>query len=695
MPLSMQSGALVAPPEKPQVTSASGRRRFLLAVTSALLHAGACGWSAEEPGTSPAPRTPPQVEAVCVSQPPTIDGQLDDACWAEAPRLTGFFSPDVNEPVPEETIGMVCADGKAIYVAFICRDRTPGDIMSAETHRNGAIWDDDFVEVGLDPWNQHGDMYAFRVTANGTQSEDIPGGSATKIEWRGDWKGAATRTPDGWTAELAIPYSILRYPLGQTTFGLYIGRHFGAERIWVMHPVTGTGKGWDKTLACDLCGLHPPVQKPRPIYMPYVMADLGDSPGRHFDTGLDLQYRMENGLTALATLNPDFTQIEQAVEPISFSYTERYLPELRPFFVTGQGYLPGDVMLYTPRIGDFDAGLKLFGTLGADRYGFLDAIRYGLENTLAAQTTHKFSDTYDMTVRFVDHREVGEPGNIVWAFAGGRNLRSNDGQDAQWVMFRQSRWQNGASGATYNLGVSHSRGTDRLHYFGLLQLATDYQPALGYFWDQNSTGGIGDLGIDHHNDKGKVEAHGWGVFWQYMPYLHGGGMLHSRISPGYYLKLRRGYVFSADVAPGRDYNDNTSDAGLYFGWNDNDMYRRGGFSIRKGKRAGGDYIDLSIGQGAHPARALSVNANVAYSHLSPPSPDAYHAYQAVLTASYDVTPERTLSARAIAQDGGVTAYAAYRQVVRRGTDIYIILGDPDPSHTGVANRLAVKFIRVL
>ena len=57
--------------------------------------------------------------------------------------------------------------------------------------------------------------------------------------------------------------------------------------------------------------------------------------------------------------------------------------------------------------------------------------------------------------------------------------------------------------------------------------------------------------------------------------------------------------------------------------------------------------------------------------------------------------ERSIGLRVIARNTGVTAYAAYRQVVRRGVDAYVIVGDPDPSRTRFAPRLIVKLIRTL
>lgn len=112
----------------------------------------------------------------------------------------------------------------------------------------------------------------------------------------------------------------------------------------------------------------------------------------------------------------------------------------------------------------------------------------------------------------------------------------------------------------------------------------------------------------------------------------------------------------------------------------------------KGVRAGGDYTYYSLGQGFRPQRYLSLRVNAEYTHLEPPSEEAGHNYQTVVTASYDLTTEKSVAARLIARDVGVSLYGVYRQVVRRGMDAYVIVGDPDPARTGFASRVAVKLI---
>ncbi len=53
------------------------------------------------------------------------------------------------------------------------------------------------------------------------------------------------------------------------------------------------------------------------------------------------------------------------------------------------------------------------------------------------------------------------------------------------------------------------------------------------------------------------------------------------------------------------------------------------------------------------------------------------------------------AAGGIWRDAGFSAYASYRQVVRKGMDAYVIVGDPDPTLTGFASRVALKLIWAL
>jgi hypothetical protein len=626
--------------------------------------------------------TPPQVEAVYVDQPPVIDGTLDDACWAEAAKLSDFYVLTADQPLPEETTAFVCVDSTAIYLGVICQDRTPDDIRAVETRRNGDVWNEDCVYFEVDPWNQHRDTYAFLVNARGTQSDIVPGGSATKTEWRGDWQGAAVRTPDGYQVEMAIPFSILRYPPGQTTFGFSVSRFLAEERLWLCYP--DAGRPWNSLLAADLVGLHPPSIRPRPLFMPYVTLGAGEGT-RRFDTGLDVQYKLPNGLTALGSLNPDYSQIEQVVEPISFSYTERYLPEVRPFFVTGQDvYFPNARSFYSNRIQDFDLGVKVFGTIGDDTYGLLDAVTYGSENSVAGAWQHQFTPDAYARLMLVDHEQADGPSNLIYGLTTARTWRHPDSGDNIWTVLYPA--------GSYELGGSHWSAPGALGWnWRLARVEADYQPALGYVVDQNTQGGECNLNWSNQYEKGALLSRGWNAGVSYYPYLTG-GLYSSGVSGAYDWEWRNGRLFEIAAGTGKDHDQRSADVNFTLGWNWRSLYYRGHLFALRGTQAGGEYTWITVAQGFRPTQHLSVALGGGYAHLAPPSPDAYHAYQTVVTASYDLTTEKSVAARLVAQDGGINVFAAYRQVVRRGMDAYVLLGDPNPQHTGFTNRVVVKLI---
>jgi len=88
-------------------------------------------------------------------------------------------------------------------------DSAPAEIQATRTVRDGDFGYDDLITVELDTFFNRRDISAFSINPLGTQSDEIAGGRSTKIQWKGDWQGAAVRTDYGWSAEFAIPFSIL------------------------------------------------------------------------------------------------------------------------------------------------------------------------------------------------------------------------------------------------------------------------------------------------------------------------------------------------------------------------------------------------------------------------------------------------------------------------------------------------------
>ena len=141
------------------------------------------------------------------------------------------------------------------------------------------------------------------------------------------------------------------------------------------------------------------------------------------------------------------------------------------------------------------------------------------------------------------------------------------------------------------------------------------------------------------------------------------------------------------------------------GWRRRDIHRGGSMRLNYGKRNGGDYRSVFLQQGFRPTPPFGVNLSLEHSQIRYPAvsdPEDYVRSQLILSLNYDLTPERGLGGRLVARSegenqlfghGGTTNfYLTYRQAVRRGTDLFVILGDPNASTT--QTRLAMKAVQV-
>jgi hypothetical protein len=125
-----------------------------------------------------------------VNVPPVLDGDLSDPCWQQFYHSNEFWNCDANRAPDQKSEIWLCVDARHLYVAAYCHDTEPAKIHGEQKKRNGNIETDDSMSINVDPTYSQGGIYNFKVTPRGTMSEEIPGGSDAKIEWRGDWRAA-------------------------------------------------------------------------------------------------------------------------------------------------------------------------------------------------------------------------------------------------------------------------------------------------------------------------------------------------------------------------------------------------------------------------------------------------------------------------------------------------------------------------
>jgi hypothetical protein len=308
-----------------------------------------------------------QLPAARLAAPPVVDGVVNDAEWAGAPRVGDFvqFQPQRGEPSTVRTEAIVAVDAGHVYVAFRCWDPEP--LVARLTQRDADLLSDDSVVVVLDTAHDRQSGYYFFTNPLGAQLDGriAEDGRQTDDAWDGAWRSAAARTGEGWSAEFAIPLSTLKYAAGQgRTWGINLGR----ERRRTLEFSSWAGPLDDMarvSQAGRLVGLDLAPPERRHQVIPYGLTRLQQDAGSDWQAGVDARYAVTPQTSIYATVNPDFATIEADVEEVNLTRFEVSLPEKRQFFLEGSELFNQRIRtFYSRRIADIWGGAKLLGKQG-------------------------------------------------------------------------------------------------------------------------------------------------------------------------------------------------------------------------------------------------------------------------------------------------------------------------------------------
>lgn len=310
---------------------------------------------AENPET---PRSPdddrdasPLVEAVPTSGEITLDGELDDPAWREAPAFSQFLQKDpVQGASPSErTMVRVLYDDEAIYIGAHLYDSSPDSIVARLGRRDAQLESDNFM-VFLDPYNDGRSGYYFGVNAAGTMYDGVLlNDDWDNSDWDGVWQARTTVGKDGWTAELRIPYSQIRfYQRDEYVWGINFKREISRKNELDYLVYTPREESGFVSRFWDLVGIRDIKPSRQVEVTPYVTSraeyteaaagnPFNDGSRYNLDAGADLKMSLTSNLTLNGTVNPDFGQVEVDPAVINLSDFETYFPEKRPFFIEGAG----------------------------------------------------------------------------------------------------------------------------------------------------------------------------------------------------------------------------------------------------------------------------------------------------------------------------------------------------------------------
>jgi len=295
-----------------------------------------------------------------------IDGNIDENAWKKATPASDFIewrpSFGKQEGASSKTVAYVLYDNTSVYVGGYCYEQTK-DSISKELVGRDVVGVNDFIGVIFDTYNDKINAFGFYVTPYGEQFDAKYSNSAIGEDptWNAVWNSAAKVHADGWSFEMRIPYSALRFSNKEhQSWGLNFTRRrnkTGQQYMW--NPVNPKVNGFvnQEGLWAGIEKIYTPL---RLSFSPYFSTYLNHYPNKtpgvkdwtsSVNGGMDVKYGISDGFTLDMTLVPDFGQVQSDNHVLNLSPFEVKYNENRSFFTEGTDLFTKGDLFYSRRIG--------------------------------------------------------------------------------------------------------------------------------------------------------------------------------------------------------------------------------------------------------------------------------------------------------------------------------------------------------
>jgi len=428
----------------------------------------------------------------------TLDGALDEEAWRIAEPASDFVQaePHEGQPATEHTEVRLVFDSDALYVGVVCRDSTPDAAIVNDIRKDFPAGDQDTFEVIFDTFADRRNGFVFVTNAVGAKSDTqiANEGRDVNLSWDAVWTVATRRGPDGWSAELRIPFKTLRFERGEGhIWGINFSRRIRRKNeIDYWSAVPRVYNLYRASLAGTLSGLPDASQGRNLRVKPWMASNSTRAVGgAAFDNtaqvGLDAKYGVTPSLTLDVTVKPDFAQAEADEQQVNLTQFSLYFPEKREFFLENSGmFYFGDIpresrvggfrfavpeeevlLFFSRRIGLTDTGEQIPIAAGGRLTGRVG--RYGVGA---------------MTIQTQD--DNGRPGDNYTVLRGRRDILTNSDVGAIFL----SRQSSGASNDRNEVA-----GVDaNFRFFGALNINTFLTRSFTPGVESGETAGKGSIG---------------------------------------------------------------------------------------------------------------------------------------------------------------------------------------------------------
>jgi hypothetical protein len=482
----------------------------------------------------------PRTQRIVISRlagPIALDGRIDEPAWRDIrPFCMIMQSPTFGEPPSERSEALIGYDDEYVYAAGLLHDREPDKIQSPTKKRDAMVATSDWFGVLFDTFNDKENSLAFFTTPAGLRFDaaifrdaqvNVANDMPMNLSWNTFWDVAVARTPEGWSVEMRIPLSSLRFQAGgggEVVMGVTVFRWISRRNEIDVFPAIpknwGDMSAW-KPSQCQET-VWPGLRPRRPLYLtPYVLTgfdrthELNDEETAYvrggspkLELGLDLKYGLSGNLTLDATVNPDFAQVEADDVQVNLTRFSLFFPEKRLFFQERSSnfdFAMGgtNTLFYSRRIGLVDdrpvriyGGGRLVGRVGGWDLGFLNMQTAALdehpsENFGVLRLRRQVINPYSYLGGMITSRLGADGGyNVAYGLDWIWRTRGDDYFTLQWA----ETFEDGAANRAFSLDASRlavmwERRTTKgfgttLRY---ARVGPEFNPEMGFMMFENYT----------------------------------------------------------------------------------------------------------------------------------------------------------------------------------------------------------------
>ncbi|MFC1650522.1 carbohydrate binding family 9 domain-containing protein [Candidatus Latescibacterota bacterium] len=323
-----------------------------------------------------------------VKTPVKVDGVLNEAVWKKAVKVNANIEvlPGENVPAPVDTEVFISYDEDNVYVAFKAYDPEPEKILARVNDRD-KIFNDDWVRILFDTFNDNRRSYNFSSNPLGIQADEIESASGGGESWDAIWKSAGKITDEGYVVEMAIPFNAMNI------------QDVEGDQIWSFDVVRSYPRNYryeigafprDRDNNCYLCqsikliGFEG-VKIGRNLEIsPTFSSGMSNSRNvldnnrfgpmklsdKNNNTGVTAQWGIAKNMVLSAAVNPDFSQVEADAAQMDINTRfPLYYSEQRPFFLENSDFYRVSDLVHTRTLADPEWGVRLTGKNGKNSYG--------------------------------------------------------------------------------------------------------------------------------------------------------------------------------------------------------------------------------------------------------------------------------------------------------------------------------------